>query len=109
MRGEYFDYDPLTGIYETYEEADGKILIHSYQDVEPLLDAAKRIANSGTSDAAWTKNEAAIYAVIPPIVQGQMLKKGINFLDPNDIGKVVREVNENYAHFKTTYKHHAVK
>jgi hypothetical protein len=109
MRGEFFDFDPVTGLLETYEEVDGNILIHTYQDVEPILDAAKRIANSGTSDAAWTKHEAAIYAVIPQIVQGQMLKKGINFMDPNDVGKVVREINENYAYLKTTYKHHEVR
>ena len=110
MRGQYLDFDPLTGVLETYEETpDGQIHIHSFQDVEPIIDAAKRIANSGTSDEAWTKHEAALYAVIPPIVQAQMLKKGINFLDPNDIGKVVREVNQNYSWLKTTYKHHEVR
>jgi hypothetical protein len=105
---EFFDYDPVTGITEYYEEVDGKIHIHAEQDVQPFIDAAKRIANSGTSDAAWTKHEAALYAVIPAVVQGQMLQKGINFLDPNDIGKVVKEINQNYPWLKTTYKHHAI-
>lgn len=112
MRGDFFDYDPLTGVVEHYEEqwVDGKLVghIHSYQDVEPLLDAAKRIANSGTVDEAWTKQGVATYATIPAVVIHQMLKKGIKFFDPNDIGAVVREVNTNYPYLKLTHKHHEI-
>ena len=110
FRGEFFDYDPITGLTETYEEtADGKINIHTYQDVEPYMDAANRIANSGTADEAWKKRGCTVYAVIPPIVMGDMLKRGINLFDQNDIGKVVKEMNTTYSRFKTTYKHHEVK
>lgn len=110
MGAEFFDYDPITGITEYYEEtSDGKFHIHSYQDVEPIMDAAKRIANAGTSDEAWKKQGGALYAIIPPIIQGQMLKRGINVFDQNDIGRVVQEMNTTYANFKTTYKHHEVK
>jgi hypothetical protein len=109
MGREFFDFDPLTGITEYYEEQDGKVHIHSVADVEPMMDAAKRIANSGTSDEAWKKQGAAIYAVIPPIIMGHMLKRGINVMDQNDIGRVVKEMNTTYANFKTTHKHHEVK
>jgi hypothetical protein len=109
MGREFFDYDPMTGVTEYFEESDGKVHIHSYQDVEPMMDAAKRIANSGTADDAWKKQGATIYAVIPPIVQAHMLKRGINFMDQNDIGRVVKEMNTTYANFKTTHKHHEVK
>jgi hypothetical protein len=109
-RGEFFDYDPLTGMTETYEETpDGKMHIHTYQDVEPYMDAAKRIANSGTADETWKKRGVTTYAIIPPIIQGHMLKRGINFMDQNDIGRVVHEMNTTYANFKTTHKHHEVK
>ena len=109
MRGDFFDYDPVTGIAEYYEEVDGKIHIHTYQDVQPFIDAAKRIANSGSSDEGWRKNGAAMYAVIPQVVQGQMLAKGINFMDPNQVGAVVKEINTNYPWLKTTHKHHEVR
>lgn len=105
-RGEFFDYDPVTGVTEYYEEQDGKIMIHTYQDVEPFKDYAKEIANSGAADEKWKKHGATVYAVIPPIIQGHMLKRGINFLDQNDIGKVVKEMNTTYSQFKTTHKHH---
>ena len=109
MPFEFFDYDPLTGITEKLAIEDGKIHIRYEQDVEPILDYAKAIQNEGLSDAAWKKRGAALYAVIPPIVQGQMLKKGINFLDQNHIGAVLREIDTNYAHLKATSKKHAIR
>ena len=110
MRGEFFDYDPLTGLREQYEEhPDGTVSIHTYQDIEPHLRIAKHIRNTGGSDESWQKRGSALYAIIPPILQGAMLKKGINFMDPNHIGKVVQEINENYPAFKATDKHHTVK
>lgn len=110
FRGEFFDYDPLTGLTEYYEETpDGKIHIHTYQDVEPFLDAAKRIANAGTADEAWTKQGVAMYASVPPIVIGQLMKRGINIWDQNDLPRVVQEINQNYPYCKTTYKTHEIR
>jgi hypothetical protein len=111
MGKEFFDYDPITGITEYREESsDGRYVhMHYEADVEPMMDAAKRIANSGTSDEAWKKQGGCIYAVIPPIIMGHMLKRGINVMDQNDIGRVVKEMNTTYANFKTTHKHHEVK
>lgn len=106
-RGEFFDYDSLTGLTEYYEETpDGKTHIHTYQDVGPILDHCKALANEGLTDDAWTKQGVAVYAKLPLVVLGQMAKKGIRFFDPNHVGKVVQEVNENYPWLKTTYKHH---
>jgi hypothetical protein len=108
-RGEFFDFDPITGLLEHYEEtADGKIHIHSYQDVEPVMDYCKALANEGLPDGNF-RGEGWLYALIPPILQAQLFKKGINFLDPNDTKRVVDEVNTNYPNFKTTHRHHAIK
>jgi hypothetical protein len=109
IRGDFFDYDPLTGLTEYYEEQDGKVMIHTYQDVEPYLDYAKAMANEGLTDESWKKTGCTNYAIIPPIVQGLLFKKGINFLDPNHTKAVVDEINTNYPHLKTTHKHHALK
>lgn len=106
---EFFDYDPLTGVTEYYEEADGKISIHTEQDVSAILDYTRALANEGLPDDNWRKNEVSVYAVLPLTVLGQMAKKGIRFLDQNHIGAVVNEVNSNYPWLKTTTKHHAVK
>src|SRR6185436_9228774 len=110
FRGEFFDYDPLTGLREQYEEnGDGTVSIHTYQDIEPHLKVAHEMRATGASDDAWKQNGVGLYAIIPPILQGALFKKGINFLDPNHTGEVVKQINENYAGFKTTYKHHTVK
>lgn len=106
-RGNFFDFDPITGLTEYIEDnADGTVSIHTYQDVEKFKDIALELRNSATPDAAWAEKGATIYAVIPPIVQLELLKKGINLLDPNATGRVVDEINKNYPALKTTYKHH---
>lgn len=110
MRGEFFDYDPITGVSEYYEEtADGKIHIHSYQDVQPHLDAAARMRNTGSADEAWKENGATMYASLPVTIVHEMLKKGINIFDQNDMPKVLEEINANYPYFKLTDKHHELK
>ena len=110
FRGEYFDHDPLTGVTEYYEQTpDGKISIHTYQDVSQIVESSKALANSGEPDDQWKKNGWTMYAQIPLVVVGQMLKRGINVFDQNHIGAVVREVNQNYPLLKTTYKHHEVR
>lgn len=109
FRGEFFDHDPLTGMVEYYEEtSDGKIHIHTYQDVEPVMDWCKELANSGVPDGNFRK-EGWLYAIIPPVIQAEMLKRGINFLDQNDVKKVVEVINKDYPVFKTTHRHHALK
>lgn len=110
IRGEFFDYDPFTGITEYYEEhGDGTVSLHSYQDVSRFKDVAAELRNGGHADAAWAEKGATVYAVIPPIIQAELFKKGINFLDPNATKRVVDEINKNYPALKTTYKHHELK
>lgn len=109
-RGDFFDYDPLTGLLETYEEtSDGVISIHTYQDVEPLLDYTQKLRNEGLPDEAWKEKGGTLYAAIPLVVQGELLKRGIDVYDPNDLPRVVHEINTNYPYLKTTYKHHEVR
>jgi len=110
MRGEFFDYDPLTGLREHYEEtADGNIHIHTYQDVQPHLDYAQALRNEGLPDECWKKYGATTYAIIPKILEGALLKKGIDIMNPNDLPRLVYEINTNYPAFKVTDKHHEVK
>ena len=109
FRGDFFDFDPITGITEYYEEhTDGTVSIHSYQDVQKYVDIAAEIRNAGSADDRWRDVGATTYAIIPPLIQAELLKKGINFLDPNDTKRLVEEINANYPALKTTYRHHAL-
>lgn len=110
FRGEHFDYDPITGIQETYEEhGDGTVSIHQYQDIQPYLDFNAELRNAGHPDDAWRKSGATLYAAIPPVVQAQLFKRGINIMDPNDLKKLIDTINTDYPYLKTTYKHHAIR
>ena len=107
MAREFFDYDPLTGVTEYLEwSADGgKFSIHSEQDVEPVLDFCKYLANTGGTEHGF-KGEGWLYAVIPPVVQAQMFKRGINIMDPNDNKRMLRAINQDYPYCKTTHRYH---
>ncbi len=107
---EKFEYDPLTGVTTYFEFTNDQKLVMRYeQDVSELVDHCKALANEGAPDEAFRKQGVAVYAKLPLVVLGQMAKKGIRFFDPNHVGRVVREVNENYPWLKTTSKHHEVR
>ena len=109
-KGEFFDYDPLTGVTEYFKaDADGKWHMTYEQDVTPHLELAKHIRSTGSADDAWKQNGVTNYATLPLIVIGQMAKKGIRVFDQNHIGRVVQEINQNYPWLKTTDKHHEVR
>jgi hypothetical protein len=108
-RGDFLDYDPITGIAEYYEEtSDGKFHIHTYQDVTPLKEFALKMRNEGGPDDAWRETNTTMYASLPMIVVHDLLKRGIDVFDQNDLPKVIKEINTTYSAFKTTYKNHAL-
>lgn len=110
MAFEWFDYDPITGVTEYVDfSADGKTFsIRQEQDVKPYIDFAKFLSNTQATDGNFRK-EGWLYAIIPPVVQGQMFKKGINILDKTHTKAVVKEINTQYPYLKTTHRHHSLK
>jgi hypothetical protein len=108
MAREFFDFDPLTGVAEYVDwHADGGFDFTYEQDVTPFVDFAKANANQGLTEHNF-KGEGWLYAIIPNVVQMQMLKKGINIMDPNHTKKMVDEINSEYPWLKTTHRHHAL-
>ena len=78
MAKEFFHYDPLLGIteYFDYDEENNRAIIHREQDVSPYLEAAHDMRISKVSDQEAKKDDYfALYAIIPPIVQIQLLNK----------------------------------
>ncbi len=103
---EFFDYDAVTGITEYIAEEDGKIIFKQEQDCEPYIKVAKYLANTGLPDSNGTKFDARLYAIIPPVIQGELYRKGINMLDRNDDKKLLSEINTVYPWLKTTTMTH---
>lgn len=71
------DFDPLTGVKEIfhYDELTGDVHIETTQDVEPILDENKQLANDGSYSQNGIKNEMWNYAFVPIVVQLQWLNK----------------------------------
>jgi hypothetical protein len=85
---------------------DGKMQYHYEQDVEPILDHAKRIRNDGLADKG-IKNDMWHYAYIPPVVQMEWLVKyGVDFNKKDHLKAVLRLLNTDYKYLKTTDKNH---
>lgn len=102
---DFLDYDPVSGLRYDYgfDEDTGEAAITTTQDVEPLLDYTKGLANDGLTDRGIKKGWW-LYAKIPPVVQLALRAKGINIHDPECTARMIAEINANYPHLKTTQK-----
>ena len=102
------EWNPHTGTWyeEEYDHATDTIIVHTKQDVQPVLDYAKAQRNSGVNDKV---GEFAHYAIIPATVQVQLKQKGIDINNKNHTSKVIRQIETNYKHLKTTNLKHAVR
>lgn len=107
---QFFDYDPLTGVKETfdYDESTGKAYIHATQNVGALVDQCKALANSGDADAGIKKG-LWLYAEVPSVIQMQMLNDGVNPhpRTKDEWRRLFREIDSKYPYLKTTHKKHS--
>lgn len=106
---EFFDYDPVTGVAEYFhhDAATGKVSIHYRQDVQPVLDYAKHLRNTNATDKG-IKEEWWQWAIIPPVVQMALRKKGIKLENWKkgawkDAAKIIKR---DYPYLLTTNKQH---
>ena len=101
----FLDFDPITGIthYFDHDETTNLSSITYVQDVEPLLEYTKAMANASATDGGIKKGWW-LYAKIPPIVQVKMRAKGINLNDPQATKRIIQEINEHYPALKVTQK-----
>lgn len=106
---DFLEYDPKSGLRRLfdYDEMTGDAYIRTEQDVAPLISQSQAIANSGEGDAGIKKGFWK-YAELPPVVQLELRKKGIDIYskDPTMIRRMFQEINANYPYLKTTHKHH---
>lgn len=65
MAGKFLDYDPYTGITETFHKTDNGFVIQSSQDVKPVFDfaATERSYDPGN----YRKGNYHLEAVIPAV------------------------------------------
>lgn len=102
---DFLDYDPLTGIQHETSTEDDMIVVHTMQDVQPLIDRAQKMRTHGFNDKG-IKNGMWHVADIPPTVILELKKKGLDIFkgDQQVLAKVHQEIERNYPYLKTTDK-----
>lgn len=103
---DFLDYDPHSGITHWFEhdELTNQTKITYTQDIEPLLEYNKTLANDPRNFERGVKKGWWLYAKIPAIVQVKMHAKGIDINDPTATKRIIQEINEHYPALKCTSK-----
>jgi len=102
-----FDYDPITKVSQffDYDPITDKIHITHEQDVSQFLEEAKRArAEAPMKGKVETFSH---YAIIPPIVEMELAKKGLRLNDKNCTKRLIQEIETNYPGLKVTNKRHS--
>ena len=93
-------------VFSEIHDGKERVVIHSVQDVEPILQANKRLMNangSGTS-SLWKKREWVMVAQIPLAQLDKWYQQGINFFsgDTDDAKIIKRLLNDpEYSKLRT--------
>jgi len=102
----FFEYDPFTGVrYDTEDSYGDDIIVNASQNVQPHLDAAAKMRNSGEADLG-IKRDFWHYCTIPTSVEIELKGKGIEIHNKNHLKALLKEINTNYPHLKMTRLHH---
>lgn len=104
----FLDYNHNRGTWYEYEydAQEDKGIVSIKQDVEPVLDYAKEQRNSGANDKA---GDFSLYAVIPAHVEVALRQRGINIYNDGQTKDLLKVINKEYPHLKTTNLTHAIK
>jgi hypothetical protein len=100
----HFDYDPLTGVTQTfdYDPVTEDVRLTSTQNLDAFFEELKQKRNNPDAWAKGVKQEFAHYATIPPVIQMELMKKGIDIHNPNQTKELLKEINTSYPYLKVT-------
>lgn len=105
---EFFDFDPVTGIKDEwdYDEQTGTAVIHRSQDVSAILKATAEARNTGSCQKGIKRDDYfVLHAMIPTIVEMDLLKRGIDIMNPHDHKRMMAVIESDYPMLKTTEMH----
>ena len=105
----FLDYDPVRGVEQWQAIEDGKLKIHTRQDVEPILELAAIERNNGLTDYG-IKKDLWLYARIPPVVILEIkYKYGVDIFKRDHLKCALTLINTEYPHLKCTEKKHTIR
>jgi hypothetical protein len=67
----------------------------------------KMMRNDESYSKKGIKEDWWHYCSIPPVIEMELLKKGLNLNNKDDHKAIFREINANYPYLKSTDKRHA--
>ena len=102
----FLDFNHERGTWYEYKEEDGRGHVSIMQDVQPVLDLARDQRNSGINDKV---GDFGHYAIIPAHIEVALRQRGINIYDQNQTKELLKVINQEYPHLKTTNLHHELK
>lgn len=91
--------------FYSYNPDTDEHTLTTVQDVSGLLDSLK--AKRALTPEHGRVEEWAHYASVPPVVQVELMNRGLNIQNPDHLKAIIKEINTNYPYLKSTTKHHA--
>jgi hypothetical protein len=103
-----FDYDDMTGVktYFDYDPIKDEAILTYEQDVSGFLDRMKDIRNNPEISAKGIKEDWWHYCSIPPVVEMDLMNKGLYLHKPDDMKAILKIINSDYPYLKSTTKTH---
>jgi hypothetical protein len=100
----FFDYDPNTGVTQTfdYDPVTEDVRLTSTQNLDTFFEAVKQKRDNPEAWAKGVKEEFAHYASIPPVIEMELLKQGIDIHNPHQTKELLRAINTKYPFLKVT-------
>ena len=103
---EFLDSNPARGTYYETEDFEDGILIHTKQDVQPVLDWTAKQRNDTANDKGIKKGFWR-YATIPAHAELEIKEKyGVSLYNKNATKDILKIINRDYPYLKTTNLHH---
>jgi hypothetical protein len=103
---EFFDWNPDRGLWYEVEDdhMTGDLIIHTRQDVDPVLERNKKLRNSGVNDLGGMrdKHDLKHYACIPAHIELELKQKGIDIYSRESTRRLIYEIEHNYPQCKVT-------
>jgi hypothetical protein len=103
-----FDYDAETGVKTMfdYDPIKDQAFLTYEQDVSGFLDRMQDIRNNPEISANGIKEDWWHYCSIPPVVEMELMKKGLYLHRPDDMKEILKIINSDYPFLKATTKRH---
>jgi hypothetical protein len=101
-----YEWNPYRGTWYEMEDdpQTGGLIIHTKQNVQPLLDRNRKLRNSGVNDLGGMndKQDLKHYASIPAHIELALRQKGIDIYNGKQTKQMIREIETNYPECKVT-------